>query len=58
MCKKYYVHPGIIRLYEEDKLNEYLSELDDIEKPDKFSGLTKEEQVLMKILETMKTDQI
>jgi DNA topoisomerase I len=50
VCKNYYVHPGIIRLYEEDKLNDYIEQLDDIEKPDQISGLTNEEKVLMKIL--------
>lgn len=28
VCKKYYVHPGIIKLYEEKNLLKYLSELD------------------------------
>jgi DNA topoisomerase-1 len=50
VCRKYYVHPGLIRLYEENNLNKYLKDLDDLEEPDNFSGLTKEEMVLMKIL--------
>ncbi|RYE53910.1 MAG: DNA topoisomerase IB, partial [Sphingobacteriales bacterium] len=50
VCKKYYVHPGLVKLYEEDKLNKYLSELDKIEEPDKKGGLTAEEEILMKIL--------
>ncbi|MEO7210258.1 MAG: DNA topoisomerase IB, partial [Chitinophagaceae bacterium] len=50
VCKKYYVHPGLIQLYEEEKLAKYLKELDKIEKDDEQSGLTAEEQVLMKIL--------
>jgi DNA topoisomerase-1 len=50
VCKKYYVHPGIIRLYEEQGLDKYLSELDAIEETDNLSGLTSEERVLMKIL--------
>jgi DNA topoisomerase I len=53
VCKKYYVHPGIIRLYEEQNLNKYLKELDVIEKPDDLSGLTSEERVMMKILEEL-----
>ena len=53
VCKKYYVHPGIIRLYEENSLNKYLKELDAIEKPDDLSGLTTEEKVLMKILQQL-----
>ncbi|MFZ1798596.1 MAG: DNA topoisomerase IB [Chitinophagaceae bacterium] len=50
VCKKYYVHPGLIQLYEEEKLQKYLKELDKIEKDDDQSGLTAEEKVLMKIL--------
>jgi DNA topoisomerase-1 len=50
VCRKYYVHPGLIRLYEENNLEKYLKELDALEKPDNKSGLTKEELVLMKIL--------
>lgn len=50
VCKKYYVHPSLIKLYEDKKLVEYLKELDKLEEPDDKSGLTKEEQVLMKIL--------
>lgn len=50
VCKKYYVHPGLVKLYEEQKLVKYLSELDKLEEPDDKSGLTREEQVLMKIL--------
>lgn len=50
VCKKYYVHPGIIRLYEEQGLNKYLKELDAIEETDALTGLTTEERVLMKIL--------
>src|SRR5215218_6208276 len=53
VCKKYYVHPGIIRLYEEKNLNKYLDELDKIEQPDDLSGLTSEERVLMKILKEL-----
>jgi DNA topoisomerase-1 len=50
ICKKYYVHPEIIRLYEEDNLQRYLKELESIERPDDNSDLTHEEKVLMKIL--------
>ena len=51
VCKKYYVHPGLIRLYEEDKLNKYLQELDFIEVDDNYAALTKEEIVLAKLLD-------
>lgn len=53
VCKKYYVHPGLVKLYEEKKLLTYLQELDKLEEPDDKSGLTAEEQVLMKILKTV-----
>ena len=54
VCKKYYVHPQIIELYENNKLDKYLKKLDKIEAdPDKISGLAKEEKVLMKILEEL-----
>lgn len=53
VCKKYYVHPGIIKLYEERSLSKYLKQLDEIEKDDNLSGLTSEERVLMKILKQL-----
>lgn len=53
VCKKYYVHPGIIKLYEEQTLHKYLEELDAIEQPDDLAGLTSEERVLMKILKEL-----
>jgi DNA topoisomerase-1 len=53
ICKKYYVHPGIIKLYEDRTLNKYLKELDNIEKPDDLTGLTSQERVLMKILKEL-----
>lgn len=53
VCKKYYVHPGVIKLYEDKNLLRYLGELDKIEKPDDLAGLTSEERVLMKILKQL-----
>jgi DNA topoisomerase-1 len=50
VCKKYYVHPALLQLYEENNLSGYLKELDKLEEPDNKTGLTAEEQVLMKIL--------
>lgn len=50
VCKKYYVHPKLIQLYEENNLSGYLQELDKLEEPDDKTGLTAEEKVLMKIL--------
>lgn len=53
VCKKYYVHPGILRLYEEKTLHQHLQELDKIEAPDDLAGITTEEKVLMKILQSL-----
>lgn len=47
VCKKYYVHPLIVSLYEENKLNEYLR---DLEPPKEPNGLNTHEQALMAIL--------
>lgn len=54
VCKKYYVHPLVINLYENKSITKYLNELDEIEEDDGKSGLTKEEQIVMKILENEK----
>jgi DNA topoisomerase-1 len=53
VCRKYYVHPGLIKLYEENGLQKYLKELDERENTPAGSNLTSEEQVLMKILKTL-----
>jgi DNA topoisomerase-1 len=53
VCKKYYVHPIVISLYESRELQKYLSGLDEIEVTDNKADLTTEEKVLMKILEAM-----
>lgn len=58
VCKKYYIHPGLIQLYQENQLLKYLNELDRSETPGaevpetagKEEGLTAEEKILMKIL--------
>jgi DNA topoisomerase-1 len=47
VCRKYYVHPGIIRLYEEKKLGRYLKKLDS---RTNRAEMPREEQVLMEIL--------
>lgn len=52
VCKKYYVHPLILSLYESKKLEKYITELDAMEKNDNKSDLTPEEKVVLKILET------
>lgn len=50
VCKKYYVHPALLTLYEDRGLEKYLEELNAIEKDDNKTDLTVEEKVLMKIL--------
>jgi DNA topoisomerase I len=52
VCRKYYVHPGLIQLYEENNLRQYVDKLDEIESPDDDGQLTCSEQVLMKVLKT------
>ena len=51
VCKKYYVHPLILHLYETDSLKKYLKQLDNIEKNEIKSGLTHEEEVILTLLE-------
>lgn len=50
ICKKYYVHPGLLRLYEENNFSKYSRSLDQIENPEDSAGLTPSEKVLLKIL--------
>lgn len=51
VCKKYYVHPGLIQLYEDNKLVKYLQELDAAEgDAANTEALTEEEEILMKVL--------
>lgn len=50
VCKKYYVHPLIVSLYENKSLDKYFKQLDKIEEDDNKSGLTGDEQMIMKIL--------
>lgn len=54
VCRKYYVHPGLIRLYEENGLAEYIKALDKIEEPDFRADLTSDEKLLMRILKNLK----
>lgn len=51
VCKKYYVHPGILEMYEQDELNQYMNQLNKLEEDDQVSGLTSAEKLLMKILQ-------
>ena len=52
VCKKYYVHPLILSLYESKKLESYITRLDTAEKGSPNEGLTPEEKIVMKILES------
>jgi DNA topoisomerase-1 len=49
VCKKYYVHPCIVSLYEEKKLLKYFEETH-TRKINKINDLKNEEQILLKIL--------
>jgi DNA topoisomerase-1 len=51
VCRKYYVHPAILSLYEKNQLNNYLEQPDMMESDDDSTGLSPEEKMLMKILE-------
>ncbi|MEP6676383.1 MAG: DNA topoisomerase IB [Ferruginibacter sp.] len=54
VCKKYYVHPSIIEMYENKTLAKYIEQLDEIQVDDNKADLTKEEKLVMKILESKK----
>ena len=49
ICKKYYIHPGLISLYEEDKLLGYISKYV-TGKKNTMPGLSAEEQILLSVL--------
>lgn len=51
VCRKYYVHPLVINLYENDSIKKYTDRLDAIEIDDGKSGLTVEEKLVLEILE-------
>jgi DNA topoisomerase-1 len=50
ICKKYYVHPGLVRLYEENNFSRYLRLAGETERDMENGGLTSSEKVLLKIL--------
>lgn len=52
VCKKYYVHPLILSLYESKKLEKYMEELDKSENANSKGDLTPEEKIVLKILES------
>jgi DNA topoisomerase-1 len=51
VCKKYYVHPVILSLYENKSIEKYLAELDEISVNDNKTDLTSEEKIVIRILE-------
>lgn len=55
VCKKYYVHPELINLYQHNQLAKYFTK--DLSPSDSESGLTSEERLLMKILKTIQREQ-
>ncbi len=54
VCRKYYVHPLVINLYENNTIKKYLDELEVIEENDGKAHLTQEEKLVLKILENEK----
>jgi Topoisomerase IB len=55
VCRKYYVHPGLINLYEENNLQKYFARLEKAETKPGKNELTAEEELLMEILQTFHT---
>ncbi|CAA7195864.1 DNA topoisomerase IB [Chryseobacterium potabilaquae] len=51
VCRKYYVHPLVINLYENNTIKKYLDQLEKIEENDGKADLTKEEQLVITMLE-------
>jgi DNA topoisomerase-1 len=54
VCRKYYVLPLVINLYENNTIKKYLDELEQIEENDGKADLTHEEKLVLKILENEK----
>lgn len=57
VCKKYYVHPEIVNMYNSDTLQQYF-ETGHIRTVDKQYGLSSEEEVLMKILKEIQKTKV
>jgi DNA topoisomerase-1 len=53
VCKKYYVHPTLIKCYEEGSIFKYISKLNEDTKVNQ-SGLTVAEEALLQLLENEK----
>ena len=52
VCKKYYVHPSLLELYENGKMEKWLNKIETGNKTDN-NDLQSEEKVLMSILESL-----
>jgi hypothetical protein len=50
VCKKYYVHPVIINLYQGRELDRYITKLNKVETEEDSDGYIPEEKILLKIL--------
>ncbi|HSC38212.1 MAG TPA: hypothetical protein VLD19_10085, partial [Chitinophagaceae bacterium] len=55
VCRKYYIHPGLIRLYEENKLLAWLGEMDPAGTAEENTNLASDEKVLLRILKKLVT---
>ncbi len=51
VCKKYYVHPSLLSLYETGELKKYFKQAEEMNTTDEKTGLTSEEKIILKILE-------
>jgi DNA topoisomerase-1 len=51
VCKKYYVHPSLLNLYESGELKKYFKQAEEMELAAEKSALTTEEKIILKILE-------
>jgi len=52
VCKKYYVHPMLLSMYETGTLDKYFSQLQDVKENDPATRLSLEEEMMLKILES------
>jgi DNA topoisomerase-1 len=51
VCKKYYVHPSLLELYETGKLEKWLTQKDNTDRSN--TGLSSTEKTLIRILENL-----
>jgi DNA topoisomerase-1 len=57
VCRKYYVHPELMKYYEEDRLTEYLC-ADKLPESQKQYGLHDDEEILMKFLKVIQKSKV